>query len=141
MAVWSARSWASVSSSPTAMEWGGMSGRLRSFAASSATSFANGSLLPCTLGGPFPSPTAGRATAAVAMACSRRRRLLPQWSNSQSNMQPRIPEIDYFVYGHLHILRNEPVGANSRMVVLGDWISLNSWAEFDGKELVLKQNV
>lgn len=51
------------------------------------------------------------------------------------------PEIDYFVYGHLHILRNEPVGANSRMVVLGDWISLNSWAEFDGKELVLKQNV
>ena len=51
------------------------------------------------------------------------------------------PEIDYFVYGHLHILRNEPVGANSRMVVLGDWISLNSWAEFDGKELVLKQHV
>ena len=50
-------------------------------------------------------------------------------------------EIDYFVYGHLHILKNEPVGAKSRMVVLGDWITLNSWAEFDGDSLVLKQKV
>lgn len=49
------------------------------------------------------------------------------------------PDVDYFVYGHLHILQNEPVGANARMVVLGDWISLNSWAEFDGDNLELKR--
>lgn len=48
------------------------------------------------------------------------------------------PGIDYYVYGHLHILRNEPVGnRGQRMVVLGDWITLNSWAEFDGTTLSL----
>ena len=46
------------------------------------------------------------------------------------------PDINNYIFGHLHILRNEPVGnSDQRMVVLGDWISLNSWAEFDGINL------
>lgn len=48
-------------------------------------------------------------------------------------------DIDYFVYGHLHQLVDRPVGNNSRMIVLGDWIKLDSYAEFDGKTLTLKQ--
>ena len=52
----------------------------------------NGYLLPCIRAGPFPLLTAGRATAAGAMACNHRRKQLPPWSNSQRNMQPRIPE-------------------------------------------------
>lgn len=46
-------------------------------------------------------------------------------------------DIDYFVYGHLHILSDEKVGKKAHMIVLGDWITHNSYAEFDGDKMVL----
>lgn len=48
-------------------------------------------------------------------------------------------DIDYFVYGHLHVLENRLVGDNARLIVLGDWIRLDSYAVFDGENLELKQ--
>ncbi len=50
-----------------------------------------------------------------------------------------IPDIDYFVFGHRHIMLNLPVSERSRVVILGDWIKLFSYAEFDGETLSLKQ--
>jgi UDP-2,3-diacylglucosamine hydrolase len=46
--------------------------------------------------------------------------------------------IDYFVFGHRHIILEYPLPGNSLYVNLGDWIQFNSYGEFDGKDLRLK---
>lgn len=45
------------------------------------------------------------------------------------------PDIDYFLYGHLHILKEVRLTDSTVLAVLGDWISQFSYAEFttDGK--------
>lgn len=49
------------------------------------------------------------------------------------------PDIDYFIFGHRHILLDLPVGVKSRVVILGDWITFFSYAVFDGENLLLTQ--
>ena len=45
------------------------------------------------------------------------------------------PDIDYFVFGHRHIILEYPLGiGNSRMVILGDWIHHFSYGTFDGDQ-------
>jgi UDP-2,3-diacylglucosamine hydrolase len=52
-------------------------------------------------------------------------------------------DIEYFIYGHRHHLKDLPLEhmrkngtkVASRYVVLGDWISLDSYAMWDGKKL------
>ncbi len=39
---------------------------------------------------------------------------------------------DYFVFGHRHIILDTPVSANSRLIILGDWIKKFSYGVFDG---------
>lgn len=46
---------------------------------------------------------------------------------------------DFYIFGHRHIFLNHPVSQNSRLIILGDWIYYNSYAEFDGNILELKQ--
>lgn len=47
--------------------------------------------------------------------------------------------IDYFVYGHRHILLDLPIcGGESRVIVLGDWIYHFSYGVFDGEKFELK---
>lgn len=46
--------------------------------------------------------------------------------------------IDYFIFGHRHLPIDKEVGTNSRYINLGDWITFNTYAEFDGKEVTLK---
>ncbi len=48
-------------------------------------------------------------------------------------------DIDYFVFGHRHLLLDLPIGNNSRYINLGDWISYFSYATFDGNTFSLKQ--
>lgn len=45
--------------------------------------------------------------------------------------------IDYFIFGHRHLAMTLPLG-NSWYVNLGDWISLNTYGEFDGTAFYLK---
>ena len=47
--------------------------------------------------------------------------------------------IDYYVFGHLHAIANEPVNDNARCIVLGDWIDKFSYAIFDGKNLTIEK--
>ncbi len=52
-------------------------------------------------------------------------------------------KIDFFIYGHRHHLKDLPLSherkngtkIKSRYVVLGDWITLNSYAKWDGTKL------
>lgn len=47
------------------------------------------------------------------------------------------PEIDYFIFGHLHLLIEEKLSDRSSMIVLGEWISTFSYAVWDGYQLTL----
>lgn len=48
-----------------------------------------------------------------------------------------VPQIDYFIFGHRHILLDLPVAAHSRVIILGDWIRYFSYACFDGERVRL----
>lgn len=45
---------------------------------------------------------------------------------------------DYFIFGHRHLPIEAALPNNSKYINLGDWIRYNSYATFDGKELLLK---
>lgn len=47
-------------------------------------------------------------------------------------------QIDYFIFGHRHLALEYPLPGNSLYINLGDWISFNSYAEFDRETLKLK---
>ncbi len=47
-------------------------------------------------------------------------------------------DADYFVFGHRHRPTNIELKHGSRLIILGDWLTNYSFAEFDGKMLNLK---
>ena len=51
----------------------------------------------------------------------------------------RTPDIDYFVFGHRHILLDFPLTEKSHVINIGDWIHLFSYAVFDGGEMRLER--
>ena len=44
---------------------------------------------------------------------------------------------DYYIFGHRHLTLNLPVTANSRYINLGEWVTLQTFAAFDGTNLSL----
>lgn len=51
------------------------------------------------------------------------------------------PGINFFIYGHRHIMLDLMLSRDSRIVILGDWINDFSYAVFDGENLYLDQYV
>ena len=49
------------------------------------------------------------------------------------------PDCRYFLFGHLHKLIRQPITESSEMIVLGDWLKIFSYAEFDGEKMTLHQ--
>lgn len=49
------------------------------------------------------------------------------------------PEINYFIFGHLHLLERFNIAPSSEIVVLGEWITLCSYAVWDGNSLIIKK--
>ncbi|MDR3706498.1 MAG: UDP-2,3-diacylglucosamine diphosphatase [Paludibacteraceae bacterium] len=47
--------------------------------------------------------------------------------------------VDYFLFGHRHILLDLQLKNKSRVVIIGDWFEHFSYAVFDGNELTLEQ--
>jgi UDP-2,3-diacylglucosamine hydrolase len=47
------------------------------------------------------------------------------------------PDIDFFVFGHRHIILDLQLKNSSRVVILGDWFREFSYGEFDGEEFFL----
>ncbi len=45
---------------------------------------------------------------------------------------------DYFIFGHRHLPLDIQLTDQSRYVNLGEWLHFNSYAVFDGEELILK---
>lgn len=52
------------------------------------------------------------------------------------------PEIDYFIFGHVHVVEREEIAPGCELVVLGDWIKRFSYAclDDDGLELLTAKN-
>lgn len=48
------------------------------------------------------------------------------------------PPVDFFIFGHRHIMLDKPLSNGSRIVILGDWIHFCSYAVFDGENLELR---
>jgi len=51
------------------------------------------------------------------------------------------PEINFFIYGHRHIELDLMLSKTSRILILGDWIKLFSYAVFDGENLFLENYI
>lgn len=45
---------------------------------------------------------------------------------------------DFYIFGHRHLPLELNIGNNSRYINLGEWVTFNSYAVYDGKEVVLK---
>ncbi|MDR3119394.1 MAG: UDP-2,3-diacylglucosamine diphosphatase [Mediterranea sp.] len=51
------------------------------------------------------------------------------------------PNINYFIYGHRHIMLDLMLSKSARMMILGDWISCFSYVVFDGESLFLEEYI
>lgn len=48
------------------------------------------------------------------------------------------PNINYFVFGHRHIMLDLMLSVSARIIILGDWISYFSYGVFDGEDFKLE---
>jgi UDP-2,3-diacylglucosamine hydrolase len=48
------------------------------------------------------------------------------------------PEIDFFVFGHRHIMLDLQLSQRSRVIILGDWLQYFSYGVFDGERFKLE---
>ncbi len=51
--------------------------------------------------------------------------------------QKEHPNIDFFIYGHRHIELDLMLGKETRMLIIGDWITQFTYAVWDGEKLSL----
>jgi len=61
-----------------------------------------------------------------------------EWLLQYCRQQESIEHHDYYIFGHRHLPLQIPINDNSHYINLGDWISSFTYAEYDGKEVYLK---
>ena len=60
-----------------------------------------------------------------------------EWLILYAKEQAKTMAVDYFIFGHRHYAIDLNINEKSRYINLGDWIRLNTYAVFDGKDLQL----
>jgi len=60
-----------------------------------------------------------------------------EWLILYTKEQAKTMAVDYFIFGHRHYAIDLRLNEKSRYINLGDWIRLNTYAVFDGKDLQL----
>lgn len=65
-------------------------------------------------------------------------KLLKNLKDFVADYHSRHPDIDYFVFGHVHVLSREMMATGCEMIVLGEWIRTFSYARMgeEGLELL-----
>ena len=48
------------------------------------------------------------------------------------------PDVDFFLFGHRHIELDLALTRQTRMLILGDWITQFTYAVYDGEQLYLE---
>ncbi|MCC8113225.1 MAG: UDP-2,3-diacylglucosamine diphosphatase [Bacteroidales bacterium] len=61
----------------------------------------------------------------------------PQAIFAQEYLRDVDPTINYFIFGHRHVLAQEALSPTCELIILGDWITQFTYAEFDGSSLSL----
>jgi UDP-2,3-diacylglucosamine hydrolase len=51
------------------------------------------------------------------------------------------PDVNYFLFGHRHIMLDLMMSSSTRILILGDWIRFFSYAVFDGITLTLEHYI
>jgi UDP-2,3-diacylglucosamine hydrolase len=51
------------------------------------------------------------------------------------------PDINFFIFGHRHIELDLMISHAARVVILGDWITQFTYAEFDGENFLLNNYI
>jgi UDP-2,3-diacylglucosamine hydrolase len=79
----------------------------------------------------------------TAEAKEREERMLKDVDNSRlavfcKEMLQKDPAINYFIFGHWHVMLKHPIAPDSYYIHLGDWIKYFSYGIFDGSEFQLK---
>ena len=65
--------------------------------------------------------------------------LLTNLRNFVKEYHEEHPDVDYFIFGHVHVLSREEIRNGCEMIVLGEWIHTFSYAEMDETGLRLKK--
>ncbi len=60
---------------------------------------------------------------------------LVRWAAEYNASRDDDNKVDYFIFGHQHVLLDRPLPDGARVVVLGDWITRFSYAVWDGENL------
>ncbi|GAB6012839.1 UDP-2,3-diacylglucosamine diphosphatase [Viscerimonas tarda] len=60
---------------------------------------------------------------------------LVQFAKKQLKLAPNI---NYFVFGHRHIMLDLMIATGCRVIILGDWLNFFSYAVFDGQTMSLE---
>lgn len=47
-------------------------------------------------------------------------------------------DINYFIFGHRHIVADRQVSPSSRVLIIGEWVEKPTFAEFDGTNVAIK---
>ena len=53
----------------------------------------------------------------------------------------RHPDINYFIYGHRHIELDLMLTRDARLLILGEWVDLCTYAVFDGDTLRMENYI
>ena len=56
---------------------------------------------------------------------------------SKEYLKDKNPEIQYFIFGHRHIVLDLKIASDCKVLILGDWISEFSYATFDGNDVLI----
>ena len=78
----------------------------------------------------------GHKTCKIEQAHSRYVKALEDFSKSCLQTHP---DIHFFIFGHLHILLDRQLNDAARMLIIGDWMHLFSYAVWDGNQLTLNK--
>jgi UDP-2,3-diacylglucosamine hydrolase len=61
-----------------------------------------------------------------------------EWLIQYAKEVLKTEHVDYFIFGHRHIVLDYPLNESSRYFNLGDWIRFNSYGSFDGEKMEMK---
>jgi len=61
-----------------------------------------------------------------------------EWLIVYSKEVLKEQHFDYFIFGHRHLPLDIDLGNNSRYINLGEWVNYNTYAVFEGENIVLK---
>ena len=64
-----------------------------------------------------------------------------EWLVQYCRRKLQTQHYDYFLFGHRHIDYDLMLSRTARVIILGDWITLFTYAVFDGEHLFLEEYI